>query len=351
MCLYFNPYDSPAIHETDPEKKKLLSKFLMTEEKLIAAERDEGVDSDSFWRMTMGYWRQTSLDKNIVTKEFLKDYDPTGRAEFSGLHELVYCAGLDPAFSTGGDKCLLRLAILGHHVNGKVVLDYRGASLLFHIKIKSGTGMSAEIQIANQVIAILLEYRIPLNTLCIDASGQGRGLADVIQLQSRTMMTPTKVYSTNQGNHKNKDPDLHVTSGYEMWSKGKEFITHRQIFGLDPIAYGQLHSRLFIDSPGGKKTLEKKSDYRTRMGRITGLLSGSPDEADSAMLCLQSAILHHGFSPGQQREVLRYANDDSKHFDQALKAYQAQFNMTSKPFELRAKYSKGLGSILRKPAF
>jgi len=350
VCLYFNPYDSPAIHETDPVKKKALSVFLMTEEKLIESERNEGVDSDGFWRFTMGFWKARSTEsKKIVTEEFLKDYDPTRPAEFSGLHTLHITAGLDPAFSTGGDKCILRLAVLGHHVNGRMVLDYRGPHFVFHIKILPNTGKSAEIQIADQVIAICIQYQIPLNVLCIDASGQGRGLADVIQLRSGTGFTPTKIYSTNIGQHKVNSPDIVTTSSYEMWTTGKEFITNRQIHGLDPLAYGQLHTRHIIDK-GGKKALEKKAEYKSRMSKANSSLGRSPDEADAAMLCLQSAILHFGFFPGQELEVVRYANEESRHYDVALKAYQEQLAPKA-PYNPRAAYSKGIGSLLGKRSF
>lgn len=349
ICLYFNPYDSPAIHETDPKKKELLGHFLMTEEKLIAAEREEGVDSDSFWRFTMGFWRFRSLNKTIVSEDFLKDYDPTRSAEFSGRYPVSICAGLDPAFSTGGDKCVLRLGVLGHHVNGRIVLDFRGEHFVFVIKILANTGKSAEIQIADQVIDICRHYNVPLNTLCIDASGQGRGLADVIQLRSGGGLTPTKIYSTNLGKKASTAFDIVISSAHEMWFKGREFISNMQIYGLDTLAYGQLHTRLIIEK-NGKKTLEPKSDYKKRMAAVSNLLGRSPDEADAAMLCVQSAAIHHGFYPGQAKEVIRYADEDSRKFDMALKAYIAK-NVTKHPYNLKANFNKGIESLLKKRMF
>lgn len=349
ICLYFNPYDSPAIHETDPVKKAALSKFLMTEKKLIDAERTEGKDSDNFWRMTMGFWKHRSTEKTIVSESFLKDYDPTRPAEFSGRHPLAICAGLDPAFSSGGDKCILRLGVLGHHVNGKMVIDFRGQHFIFVIRILANTGKSAEIQIADEVIRICKLYNVPLNTLCIDASGQGRGLADVIHLRSEGSLIPTKIFSTNLGNRAIQTPDMVISSAHEMWFKGREFISNLQVYGLDPLAYGQLHSRL-IHEKNGKKVLEKKDEYKKRMSAISSLLGRSPDEADAAMLCIQSAVLHHGFFPGQTREVIRYADEDSRKFDIAVRQYQEQLKQP-KVFNLVPKYSKGIESLLKKRAF
>lgn len=350
FCLYFNPYDSPAIHEQDPIKKAALSKFLITEEKLIEAERTEGRESDTFWRFTMGYWRSRSTNPTIVSEDFLKDYDPTTAAEFSGRYPLITVAGLDPAFTTGGDKCLLRLAVLGHHMNGKMILDYKGPSLLFPIQIRPGTGKSAEIQIAEQVIYILNLYKVPLNTLCVDASGQGRGIADVIQLKSETGLTPTKIYSTKEGIKKQQTFDVHVTSAYDLWFAGRTFINQKQIFGLDSIACAQLHNRRFIEK-SGKKTLEPKTDYKRRMAAISTLLGRSPDEADAAMLCLQSAILHHGFFPGQEKDIIRYGDEQSRKFAMALQAHKDSMNVKAKPFTLQGKYNTTLDVLIKKRNF
>lgn len=348
ICLYFNPYDSPAIHETDPIKKKALSSFLMTEESLIRAEREEGTDSEAFWRFTMGFWRNKSTDKTIVSEAFLKDYDPTMNAEFSGKYPLHVVAGLDPAFSTGGDKCVLRLAVLGHHVNGSMVLDFRGEAFVFVLKILANTGKSAEIQIADQVITVLQHYGVPLNHLCVDASGQGRGLADVIQLRSGTGLTPTKIYSTNIGTRNTKSFDVVISSAHEMWFKGREFISHRQIFGLDALAYGQLHTRL-IEEKGGKKLLEKKDIYKKRMSSVSSLLGRSPDEADAAMLAVQSAVIHHGFFPGQTREIKIYGNETSREFDLAVQAYKQQVG--KKISYPKANYGGSLAGFINRKLF
>lgn len=349
ICLYFNPYDSPAIHEPDPIKKAALSKFLMTSESLIEAERTEGVDSEAFWRFTMGFWRNRSTDKTIVSEAFLKDYNPQNTAEFSGLRDLHIVAGLDPAFSTGGDKCILRLAVLGHHVTGSIVLDYRGTSLLFHIKISAGTGKSAEIQIADQVIDILRHYNVPLNTLCVDASGQGRGLADVIQLRADSPFAPTKIYSTNAGNKKGSSLDIIISSAHDMWFAGREFIAHNQLFGLDDLAYSQLHTRLIIEK-NGRKVLEQKNDYKRRMNSVSSLLGRSPDEADAAMLALQSAIIHYGFHPGQRYETNVIHDQRMRDFYDTLNKYKAQ-QQPAKPTHVKPSYNGKLLDVMQRKLF
>lgn len=359
-CLYFNPYDSPAIHEPDLKRKKFLSEILPTEEKIKYAKETEGEDSIGFWRFTMGFWKFRNLNLSIVTEEFLKDYDPTISAEFSGHYPLTIVAGLDPAFSVGGDKCILRLAVLGQHINGSIVLDYRKEHFVFVLQIRANTGKSAEVQIAEQAIAILKQYAVPLNTLCVDASGAGRGLADIIQLMSGTGQTPTKVFSTNislthksEWKKRNSPFEYVITSGHELWFKGREFISHRQIFGLDALAYKQLHTR-WIVKKGDKQILEPKSEYKQRMSRISPLLGRSPDEADSAMLALQSAIIHHGFNTGQTRPIKQHESEFHRQFELAKQTYTQHVKKqtsTHFPFSLKATYKKGIESILTKRIF
>lgn len=342
ICLYLNPYDSPAIHETDPKKKKLLSEFLITEDKLIEAERAEGKDSDAFWRFTMGFWRSRLVSKTLVTEAFLKDYDPQRRAEFSGKYPLVMCAGLDPAFSTGGDKCMLRLAVLGHTTSGLVALDFRDTSLMFPIPILANAGKSAELQIADRVLEVLRAYGIPIHHLCVDASGQGRGLADVILLRSGSPQPPIKIYSARHG-AKHKDVfDIRVMNSYELWFAGRDFISNRQIFGLDALTYNQLHTRQVIEK-NGKRFLESKSEYKKRMTLISDLLGRSPDEADAAMLCIQSAIINHGFHVGQRRSM-----EGQSEIAQAIHNYQQQMKAAVQVELPKVAYSGKLHTLMGK---
>lgn len=349
ICLYFNPYESPAVHETDPEKKAALSGFLMTSEKLVKAEQEEGINSEDFWRFTMGFWKGTSSENIVVSEALLKEYKPTDAAHFSGMYPLVLVAGLDPAFSMGGDKCILRIGVLGHTVTGKVVLDYRKEQFVFNIKLMANTGLSAELQIADAVIKILRQYKIPIHTLCIDASGAGRGLADIIQLRSNALVAPTKIFSTNIGAKRQKT-EGGITMAYDqLWDIGRKFITHGQIKGLDAAAYVQLYSRQ-TTIKNGKTILEPKDEYRKRMTAIGSIYSGSPDEADAAMLCLQAAIIHHGFYLGQQVAMRTFKSLTDETYYKATEELRETNAKKSVP-SFKANYGATQNSLLRRRFF
>lgn len=297
ICLFFSCYESPAIHEPDPELQKKLGKFLMTKEAIELDKLHRGENSEAFKRFTLGFWKEAAIDATVMDKQFIGDA-VYSKSEWSGLYPLQYCAGLDPAFTTGGDQCILRLAQLGQRVDGTVVLDYRDTALLFKIHIVKNPVDSAEVQIAKQVLNILAQYNIPLNRLCIDATGQGRGLAEVIRAESGTPLLPIKIYSVSQPIYKQKSFDVLVKSSYELWFAFREFIKQNQIAGLDRKAVYQLVNRKTELTSTGKMKLESKQSYKDHMAAANPGMAHSPDEADAAALCLQSAILTLGFKPG-----------------------------------------------------
>lgn len=328
LCLFFSCYESPAIFEKDPVKKKALTKFLITSEQIEEKQKEYGDMSDAFWRFVLGFWRESSTDPVVVSKEFLNSFDVVRKAEWSGMHELHIVGGLDPAFSTGGDQCVLRLAVLGQTTGGQVVLDYRGDSLLFKIPITVQSDKSAELQIADQVKAICEKYNCRLEHICIDANGQGRALGETIRLRWGALKPPIKIYSTRAGHISKNSFDVVIKNSHELWFTFREFIQNGQIKGLDPIATAQLTNRLEVTNPKTfKKELESKREYKVRMGAIIPSLARSPDEADAAALALQSAIINFGFFPGQRREIRKvegFEHEKYLAYKEQLRAVQEQ---------------------------
>lgn len=308
ICLYFSALNSPAIHEQDPEKKKILSKVFITEANLAEKQLKYGKDSDGYYRFVLGFWKASSSDSVVISKEFLTKFDVYKRAEWLGASPLQVVGGLDPAFSTGGDKCLLRLAYLGQDISGQIVLDFRGQELLFEIPIKANSSDAAEIQISKQVIAILNNYNCPLQNLAVDASGQGRALGGTLFLQARAARPPIKIYTVRAGSNVDKSFDVVPKTKHELWFDFRKFVETGSIKGLDYVSGEQFATRMIIQNVKTlKQEIESKHDYKRRMGSIMPSLAHSPDEADACTLALQAAIMNYGFTPGQRREVPRMA--------------------------------------------
>ena len=311
-CLFFSCYESPAIHEQDPEKKKLLEKIFITEEVLQEKTETYGKDSDSFYRFVLGFWKRSGIDETVISKSFLDEYDVRKTAEWSGITPLQIVGGLDPAFSQGGDQCIFRLAVMGQDVYGQIVLDFRGEELIFRIPINASINTAIETQIAKYVINVLAKYKCPLGNICIDSNGQGRALGELIRLRAKSVETPLKIYSVRQGNMAVNSFDVIIKTNLELWTNIQKFIQTNQLRGLDITTIAQLTSRKVIVK-GSKQILEPKKEYKRRMGAISPTLAHSPDEADTVALTLMAAMLRFGFTPGQRREIRNQTFDDVKY--------------------------------------
>lgn len=306
LCLYFNAYESPAIHESDDNVRAECAKFLITKDQLDAKELEMGAKSSGFFRFVLGFWRKAEAGTVVIDPSYVELYGMQMPSEWAGMYPLQVVAGLDPAFTSGGDNCILRLAVLGVDTSGKVVLDFKGASLLFKIRINAISNDSAELQIADQTIAVLKEYNVPIHHLCIDMSGAGRGLSETIRLRAKALHPPKQFYSHNSALTASvlKSKDYVSISNYELWFAFKGFIEHFQIRGLDTETCFQLTHRLIEQNEKTKKIqLEPKNKYQQRIGHVLKSMGRSPDEADAASYTLQSAIINYGFSVGQNRSL------------------------------------------------
>ena len=143
---------------------------------------------------------------------------------------------------------------------------------------------------------------------------------------------------------------------YELWYQLREFVTHKQIYGLDALSCAQFtHRRIVSNEKTGIKELERKEVYRRRMGAISGVLGRSPDEADAAALALLSAATHYGFYPGQNKPLKKYESDIDRAATLAFTAHKKTLELQYKGGSfipvLKADYSKGLSSLVGKKGY
>lgn len=305
ICLYFNPYESPAITETDPKKKKVFSGFLPTEKSIEEKRKQYGENSESFWRFGLGFWKSKRGDNTIISEELLQAGGAYEKPEWLGMDPLACVGGLDIAFSTGGDECILQLGMLGQTTDGRIVLDFKREELQFKIPVTAHSSEYAEIQIAKKVLEILRRYGANLGNIALDATGQGRAMGGTLLLQNGGAgRGPVKIYNVRHGAQEVNSFEVTVKTPLDLWNTLKEFVENGSVRGLGVIASQQLKTRLIIrDEKTGKVRLETKKDYKKRMAGVAPALAHSPDQADAAALCLQAAIINFGFAPGQFKPI------------------------------------------------
>ncbi len=245
-----------------------------------------------------------------MSQAFIDKFQVHRKPEFLGYHPLQMVGGLDAAFSTGGDQCLLQLAVVGQESSGKIVIDFRDQQLLFPIGISAVASIAAELQIAAQVNEILKKFNIPLHNIAIDSNGQGRALGSTIYLAGSHLTQAIKIYCTRGGQKAVNSFDVEIMNTFELWDTVRSFVEHGQVCGLSKIAAHQLCTRLVVIQKNGRPVLELKKDYKKRMGAIMPSMAHSPDEADATALCLQAAIKALGFSLGQRKDIQGGGSND-----------------------------------------
>lgn len=304
ICQYFNPYRCPAILDPDPKRREILSKFLIGADNLRLKEEEIGVDSENFYRMVLGFWKSKSTDDTTVSDKFLKDFSPKKKVQWSGYYPIQRIAGFDFAISQDGDNPLVRIGDVGHDIDGSVKIDFSGESSLFKLNLLALHDHSMELQIADQLIDILRRYRVSLNNLAIDVTGQGRAIGEVIMLRNKEkgyplgIGYPLKIYSMSQHNkNKRKESafDIIPMSVHELWNDVRAYIEKDSIRGLDDKSIQQFTNRLIIRK-NDKSMLESKKEYKRRMSSIGN--PHSPDEADTTALCIQVVKQRLGIAPG-----------------------------------------------------
>lgn len=311
ICLYFNPFDSPAIHEKDPIKKTALSNFLITEAKLEKLKEQYGIGSSGYRRFVLGFWHLLQgTEKTLLTPKFLNESKALNRAEWSGLHPLIRIASLDPAISHSQKGCVMRIGLIGHETTGKMVLDMGGEDNIKYIDTTATDDKSSELQLVDNVIYWLNHYRIPLHSLAIDMTGMGRMLGEMLKLRMNSPFDPLKVLWTGKYKKGTEiDASVITISPTEMWLQVRDFIQNSQIRGLDNASAFQFSTRLVTYDDKGRPFMETKPDYVVRVNAIDHAMAYSPNEADTAALLLQCAIFRHGFKLGETRPVVHTTQD------------------------------------------
>ena len=298
ICLYFDCYNSPAIYETDPVKKKKLGKFLFTEDKIEAAKISRGENTPGFWRFVRGFWPEDDLIQAVLSLIICDKFHVEDKSEWSGIGNLVKIAGIDPAFHSDGDDCVFRWATLGvNEVTGKMTLDFGGKENIHYIKIDDRSDEPPEYQIMNACRRLCKEIGIDERNVAVDTWGAGSGFGalienewskDILHVESSGRASDIQV-ATQSDERASDVYDRRVT---ELWFSMRELVLGDQIRGLDTVSMEQFCTRTY-ETKGRKYSIEQKKDYKLRLGKVDNHYK-SPDEADAATFIIDLARVRYG---------------------------------------------------------
>ena len=290
-----------CITMTNPEKAKEFP-FLLTKEVADAnlADCDGNEDAPMYWRMVRGFpvprgtTMPTVLDSAIARDQRVTD-------PCSGGPVVAVAAGIDPAWTEGGDGAVYQRVLVRTLADGRPVLDFGNGQ--HRLKIGATSEKTVTEQLLDQVETLIRDpgsWCAPLEATAVDASGN-QTLADDLDIffggaaarcmhvnnSAKASQNPLRATGVGMADAaKDRKPerccDRFRDRGTEAWCILAEFCKAGMVRGLPPDALEGLVKRRFSCRKNTSVqqfplVLEPKDDFKKRLRR-------SPDETDACAL-------------------------------------------------------------------
>lgn len=91
----------------------------------------------------------------------------------------IPCAGLDPAFSNGGDRCILYTGLVGYDESGQFVCELGDAIPL--LDDATNTAVPRSYQLVKLMKEECQKRGIESTNIAVDATGAGNPMCDIIE--------------------------------------------------------------------------------------------------------------------------------------------------------------------------
>ena len=261
-----------------------------------------GETSRAYMRMVRAVFFDSDEAEGIYGESEMIKSGCMGKIEFSGPTSLI--AGVDPAFTNGGDRTIMYVARVGCGVNGQYAIQFENC---FHLNDDStNKSIPRTYQIVHQIRDKCLALGIKPEDVAIDSTGAGSPFCDVLagewsdqflRVQFGGKASDKRVSMNSQLTGE----ELYSNRVSELWFVGKEFMRTRQIYGVTMELAKEMSSRRYemVKSGTLRVKIESKAELKQRLGN-------SPDLADAAFIVLDLARQRHGLvaiDPPKQNEV------------------------------------------------
>lgn len=297
LVLHHNGYDSPAITEEGAEKYP----FLINKEQIDTIVREEGHNNDDapiIYTMVKGWPCPVGLENTVLSEADIISFNLKGDPEWAEMYseDFVRVAGLDPAFTSGGDNCVLQTATVGFLRGGVYAIAFDPPD---YVPIKASSNRPAIYQVVEGTRDLLVQKGIPLENVGIDDSGT-QSVADVYEVELGVV--PVRCSFASKASEEFSETGEALQKKFanlvtEMWADVAKLGRNGQLRGLNNKAALQFCSRFY--KKGIKPlALESKKDYKKRLSG-----QNSPDEGDALSICARVAKIKAGLVPGGGKDI------------------------------------------------
>lgn len=303
-CIFFDGRKSPAVVEPDGAKKY---PYLLKKRDIDQRIKWYGENSPKFWSQTIGFIPPEGLLRTIFSESFFIKHKMMELVDWRDGWIMV--AGLDPSFSSGGDKCMLSFAKVGADKEGTQKIAFV-ETISVPMDLKGDEPLSYST--ARQVKELCSARGVDPTNFGVDTSGTQSALADIIESEwghgilrvSFTGKASSLPVSTEENTPANEKYANRVT---ELWHNMYQYGRHGHIAGLQTDTVKEFCSRLLLEKVN-PLCVEPKTAMKSRSGK-------SPDDADSKVIITALVRERMGIVPGQgyanNRNQMAYANEES----------------------------------------
>lgn len=290
-CEYLDGEKSPNL-QVEPGKRPPFRGLTSREMLEDIARASGGTDTPGYWDQARGFPKRGIAHDTVLTRELLVLHKACEAPIWNGERTTVV-AGLDLGFREDGDPCVLQFSKLGAELDGRKILCLDPDTVRLFVKV--GSSEPFEIQIANQVVDECIKRGC--NSLELDISGEGGIISQRIAEKARERNYPLAIYPTSfagapdenvrfrQGDKMVSAKDLFDRKVTQLWMSFRLCVQNGRIRGMsqESRATRQLRMRRVIQDEKKRMSIETKKQMKKR-------LKHSPDDADSAVLCVSLAL-------------------------------------------------------------
>jgi len=290
--------------------------WLPTIEKLAEDKALLGPESRGYMRMVRAVFFDSDETEGIYGEAELAQSGAMREVSWAGTPTPI--AGLDPAFTNGGDRTILYTGKVGYDQTGQYCVGLEEA---IHLNDDAtNKAVPRTYQIVRQIKEECGKRKISPENVAVDATGAGAPFCDVLagEWSDQILRVSFGGKASDKrvsANSKMIGQELYVNRVSELWFVGKELVRTKQLFGISADLAQEITGRNYDMVKGGtlRMKIESKPDFKARFGR-------SPDLADAAFLCLDLARQRHGLvavdppedgenkSPRQRRSIKNLAS-------------------------------------------
>jgi hypothetical protein len=286
------------------EGKELYGGLLTVEAIEEMEKQDGGRDSAGFWRNVRAWFSPIGLPDCVYDETEIIQYKATAHeTQWDGRPTLI--GGFDTGYTHGGDKCILTIAKVGQAQrqgrDGPILIKV--VDIIHQIAIDQNmkVAQSKEEQVTRKLLEILKKpefaepkdsYPLTIGNIALDVTGGGnisplirRDIGEPFPVNFKSKPSDKVVSLTD----KRKGTDRFITLRDQMWIVPRGLIRSEQLKGFTSEMIRQACACRFdlSDRASGKQSVEPKKELAKR-------LKHSPDEMDSAILCIHTAVEKFG---------------------------------------------------------